>query len=529
MAKKIIPSEKITQSWYLEKKPYQDFDNYDQYYLSLIQKILDILRNNPFPDPQVKLNQDQNKQLAYVLGGYFEDYMSEIGIWPALIHYHQKLYETPVPLMLEPEDEPDYDTNELNPADVQFIIWNFYSRIFENLIIPPQLEYFFTLSNRIFELLDKEVEKEIATDFYDEFLTISSEQDFYQVKPKLEWFARQSYLLGFEHDIALQKILKQESAKKSSREYIQMLFVFQHEDILFRNPTQWSAVPVLEWFTRIIQADQATKDQILNLRKRNKGSYQYVETDNDQLVFKHLYTNALYRVDQELVNDFQPDKNLVYLINFLEWQGKWHLSGPIIPIQKNLESKDVQDYQEKGEPDLFYFDPDYRKKTLDKVAATYASYQEVFGDDLVFFENGQALKEGVTKFISHHNQKYNTDESSLEHDLVNNIPEGFMEKKDLALFFNQGVGYEIISSLKHFLDLAQKETTNQEEEVEMINYVIFSNLSAQFILELNRRYNLHNLSQALRVNIDLKRELEYYLRFYKSGDFLVNRIYLETD
>ena len=59
---------------------------------------------------------DEFKELAYILVSYFEDYISDIGIWKVLVKKHKTLYNTPVPIYLK--NDSGYDYESINEADI---------------------------------------------------------------------------------------------------------------------------------------------------------------------------------------------------------------------------------------------------------------------------------------------------------------------------------------------------------------------------------------------------------------------------
>lgn len=89
----------------------------DEYYLTLaryIDKLWGSMRVFPELDGRLR------KQTVMALTGYYQDVVSDAGIWRSFVRMCRSLYGRPVPLYDAPDD---YVDSELNPIDVQFVVW----------------------------------------------------------------------------------------------------------------------------------------------------------------------------------------------------------------------------------------------------------------------------------------------------------------------------------------------------------------------------------------------------------------------
>ena len=513
----MIPQDKITQQWFQKKRPYTDLDDYDRYLINLTQDVFNVLKENPFPLENFKLNTDQNKELAYILAGYFEDFMSEIGIWESLRNYHKELYDTPLPVLVGKEDE--YDETYINAADLQFLIWNFYARLYPGYAMTPQFEYFYLLSESVFNILDEEVDKGIATGFFESYLPVNEKDNFYDIKDKLTWFAMESYITGFEYRFKLGQQFLQEQKKHNDPNYLRLVHNYIQEDLLFKTPSQWSAITAIDWLSEISTSEPKIKEQLLNLKKRNSGKFTYLGENDKHYRFQHIYNKKEYEVlkrsfyQQGAASDFNTSN--IYHANFVQWNEDWYLTGYIFDTGEKTDSKSVKEYIENGDENLYAFDAEYRQKVKNRNENLEKAFLTVFNDNLVFFDSGVELQEGISRFLAQYNKEY----ESKPIDDQEELPERFKNLKDVALYFNKETGYEIAERIKEFIDTCQKDEISDEEGMFLVKYTLYSNLSAQFILELNRRHELKKLPDALKSLFDLDRELEFYLRFYKPGYF----------
>ena len=516
MAKQVIPQDKITQQWFLKKRPYSSLDDYDRYLINLTQEIYNTLKENQFPLDDFKLSIDQNKELAYILAGYFEDFMSEIGIWESLRNYHKELYDTPIPVLVGKEDE--YDETYINAADLQFLIWNFYARLYPGYAMTPQFEYFYLLSESVFNILDEEVDKGIATGFFESYLEITPEDNFYDVKNRLNWFAMESYITGFEFRFKLGQQFLQEQKKQNDPNYLRLVHNYILEDLLFKAPSQWSALTIIDWISKLIKSSEDIKKQIRSLKKRNTGKYIYLGDSKDHYNFKHIYNKNEYEVlkksfyKEGASSDFSTEK--VYHANFIKWNNDWHLTGYIFDTGEEKESESIKEYADTGDENLYVFDDKYQNKVNERNENLEKAFLAEFNDNLVFFDSGIELQEGISRFLAQYNKNYEAKPVTEE-----DVPERFKKLNDVALYFNKETGYEIAERTKEFIDVCKKDSISEEESMFLVKYTLYSNLSAHLILELNKRYELKKLPEALKSLFDLDRELEFFLRFYKPNYF----------
>ncbi len=511
---KSIASEKITQQWYLQKRPYQTFDKYDRYLLQVTQEVFDLLKSQPFPIQQFKLSHDQNKELAYIITGYFEDFMSEIGIWPALRQVNRDLFQTPIPVLLAPEE--NYDDNYINAVDIQFLIWNFYARNYFGYAITPQFEYFFLLSESIYNILEEEIGKEMATGFFDDWLSIDETTGFHQLFDKLHWFAMASFSTGFEYRYKLGQQFMQQQKHNRDPKYLEMVHQFIKNDLIFRFPSQYSALSIPQWFSRFAKADENIASQIRQL-KQHIGNYKFLHAEDDNYIFEHLYSQRQYKVDKRSFGQMDEHglrQGQLYQASFVQWLDKWHLVGLLIDIKEDENSENIKKYKEEGDDLLIWYEPQYRQEVYQRSEQLKEAFEQVFSDHLTFFSDGVELQKGIERFLSLYHKK-----NKVKEDKKEDLPAEVKKKKDLALYFRENEGYELAEKVQEFITKAQQEELSDEDKMFLVKYVLFSNVSSQFVLELNQRYDLKKLPEAMNALFDVKRELPFFLRFYKPQDF----------
>lgn len=122
----------------------------DKYYLQLAQRVSDIVEVGA----PLEADDDTRKQIALAVIGYFQDVVSDAGIWRSFITMCNHLYGSPLPFFMVSDD---YVESELNREDLQFILWyvidgNAHPKAF----VSPLDSRLQALSQALFDVLDEE-------------------------------------------------------------------------------------------------------------------------------------------------------------------------------------------------------------------------------------------------------------------------------------------------------------------------------------------------------------------------------------
>ncbi len=72
--------------------PYDKPKPVDFYYLRLCQELYKILSGKEYKILSDNLSEEETKQLTCMLTAWFEDIVSETGVWPAFINKHHQMY-----------------------------------------------------------------------------------------------------------------------------------------------------------------------------------------------------------------------------------------------------------------------------------------------------------------------------------------------------------------------------------------------------------------------------------------------------
>ncbi|MCF0181914.1 MAG: DUF3843 family protein [Muribaculaceae bacterium] len=155
-------------------------------YVDVANRIYHAIKNSDL----LKHNDNETiMEIAMCVAMYYEDKMSEIGLWNAFVTIYRQLYSHSMPFF---ECDDEYDINDVNVNEVALLIWIVLTRNSDGDLTCPSSK-FVQLAHNIMDLLhDDEVEEN--KDLYSFIYNKDNASDFFKLKHTLFWM-RRSYLL----------------------------------------------------------------------------------------------------------------------------------------------------------------------------------------------------------------------------------------------------------------------------------------------------------------------------------------------
>lgn len=181
--------------------PYEKPDEVDQYYTELSNEIYHALDEACFTHNFKNI--DDAKRLALSIASYFEDVLSGTHIWKTFTSECMKRYGYHIPFY-EHETEfvnnsingnnAPYDEDEINFADIKFLLWHHYQQ--SSYVREPVPFLFGTLevaAKMVYDILDKEYETAPENERLFDFLcnydsTMEKEMQEVARRDTLAWF-----------------------------------------------------------------------------------------------------------------------------------------------------------------------------------------------------------------------------------------------------------------------------------------------------------------------------------------------------
>ncbi|MCB0707499.1 MAG: DUF3843 family protein, partial [Saprospiraceae bacterium] len=394
-------NEQIYVKDWLKWKPYSSHTRYDKDFVAIANEVKNLLQNHPGGwFHSFDYRKEDYKNLALLLTSYFEDYISEIGIWKAYIDYNKRLFGKYLPFY----DLEEYDPDDINHQDMAFLIWYFMC-VNSGRFFGPDAPDILDISKDLFRLLEPKIEEVFVSEFYDSYFNIPDDIDFFELKNRLKWFALHSYLPGFEFSLrfaedAAEYFEKNPEMGADPDMIGKMVYAFQ-EDYLYSKRSKLSAFSTLEWFSAVATCSEKMKQNILDLRKRVMSLFLYEGHDAQYYQFSQLQTKKLVSVHKEsfTMNTRKTKEGESFFLTLVEWQGDWWLTGTLMgwgkPASDNLSDFD----QDLGSIPFYLYSLEEQTGIIKNTDTMEANFLDYFHDQFILVKNQQELQKAMDKFL----------------------------------------------------------------------------------------------------------------------------------
>ena len=282
--KKIYP-----QKW-LELHPYKQTNSVDQYYVGIANEIHKRLYSSTIADA---FEEEENiRYTSLCLAAWFEDVISQTGIWQAFTAECRKRYGAYLPFY---PIKGDYFPDEINLEDIRFLLWHHIQYLCRGIsAINPENPGIEQTAQEIYGLLAEEYETAPENERMQEFLYHSAmgEEDFFHYREILDWFHYQCYFnienVAQCRDEA-ERLLDDE---KITPEMAETLIYATRTSLTFKGRRNLLSLTSPEWLALIGKAHP--EHQLWGKVKVRKNSCYLLEKEDD----RYLYVKDLCSEDE---------------------------------------------------------------------------------------------------------------------------------------------------------------------------------------------------------------------------------------
>lgn len=530
---KLSPRQFTPADW-LKSKPYNHLTNYDTFYVKRCRELYDVLLEYEDWFSKATIKRDNLVELARMLGGYFEDFTSEIGIWSAFVRYNQSLYGYPLPFY----DLTDYDTDYLNQPDLAFLVWKFMANHFPDRNYSPDHPTIMEIADDAFIIMEDNIDKAPATDYYEKLFTVRADDNFFSLKEKLNWFGSESYLLGTEMAPKLRKSINKDAIIYGPENFASVAYMLT-EPYIFSARSSFSALNSAEWFAEVARCSPKVKEAIRQTQPGHMGRFLLVD-DSDKIVylFRHGQTDRLYRVRRDSfkggkwLGSSPADKHL-FTMNLRQWNGDWWLSGTL--INTPATETEIREYRNTPVQQPWLYDDKKMAFIRDIEAGQERAHMAFFGDRLAVFKDEKAYEIASKEFLEFSNNMNAKRDVNLPDDRAARVQErleqfmkmeesdsmsGFSKSKDVSLFYCSGVGTSILANVKTTaIDILTAENPTKLEQQNLFEFVAVSAnpVVGRYLLDKYGTKNFRFPFTSSRV--DALRDIEFLWRFYSPEEY----------
>ena len=282
--------KKIYPKKWLELHPYKQTNSVDQYYVGIANEIHKRLYSSTIADA---FEEEENiRYTSLCLAAWFEDVISQTGIWQAFTAECRKRYGAYLPFY---PIKGDYFPDEINLEDIRFLLWHHIQYLCRGIsAINPENPGIEQTAQEIYGLLAEEYETAPENERMQEFLYHSAmgEEDFFRYREILDWFHYQCYFnienVAQYRDEA-ERLLDDE---KITPEMAETLIYATRTSLTFKGRRNLLSLTSPEWLALIGKAHP--EHQLWGKVKARENSCYLLEKEDDE----YLYVKDLCSEDE---------------------------------------------------------------------------------------------------------------------------------------------------------------------------------------------------------------------------------------
>jgi hypothetical protein len=464
------------------------------------------------------------EELSNVLVEFAEDIHNEIGIWKSLERYNREFFGTPLPFVLQSNEDVGSET--INKNRIQHLLWILYSELTPELLLSPTHLDLKKLAVVIAKFLEKRFKDIPRGSSVKEFLA-QPNQFGWEVKKKLIWLGTHSYL--FRNSF---KNYVQDHGGKTEIPVV--------DDFVSEYVTDWSGLGVPDILAAILDISEEQRSTLRSWYERHNAYYRILVADGQKSQVMNLINGKVYAVRHYDAKD--PFKVGEVVLGFLvSWDGEWYWSGSQYiygNTERELTEEDIQKLKEifhKERPLAAYiYRPEFAEKARQAVSHQSNEFIKYHGSDLVIYPNGISMaadrqkeirlqweskgKEVIERGIREHKLKGSIADMSYPHDLLES-------ENGVGIYFNPDEGEEIMTGFHNIISGFKKKGIDLKkvEEEGIMSFIKSNSISPKFVRRLIQEYGYESIESAFLIrNEHNESHIDYLLRRFK-GAYYRNR------
>lgn len=392
-----------------ERHPYNTRTQSDGDYAAVGNKIIKRFQQYEFMD----IGSEDVREIALRLTLYFEDVVSDLGIWRSFTSWCYEHYGRYIPFYQV--DDVEYYQDEPHVQDCRLIIWYAFSDIIPNGAHYPFNKLLLTLSTEAFAVMEEEFEKVAINEELKAFLQGAVfTEDFHKQREMLRWVFSGCYLTHtFENDQILEHWVEMFSKYPQNQGLYQAACKAVYDYKI--GPL---ALPAKDYLAMILDANGCEKQshKIADQEYRDTDLYKVIAVGSSTVTFKSIQGDKL-EVPLDCFSEGMPWDKVKYIVaSFVKYGSYWNLNGMAGNSNEETFLREQKNYNEtydgtpnyahlmklSGGSPLFYFSDkeayiDFMKKEMkfpsELIPQVTKSLEKIpaSGDVTIFVEGEKSL------------------------------------------------------------------------------------------------------------------------------------------
>jgi len=515
---------------WLEIKPYDNQTSTDIFYLKLCNEVKQsIISKKQVFFFQKYLGNDETDQLCCFLTSYFEDLISGTNLWNSFIRIHKRMYGKQLPFY----DTNEYYKQEINLADICFLIWYFLNTIQQDKFILPNNDFLLETATDVMDVFEDEWEYAPENRLLKAFYSIDeTDTDFYKARKLIDNILFKSYLF---YPDSQRELLDNESKifEKNKNNKNLLSFLNENRDnMIFNTYTRLLGLKGQEWVAEILGDEHNLSKDYLKISKKITGYFFYKGQDQENVFIEHIASEKKFNITKKSFDHYAMliEIDTIIFMGIVEWRNEWWFSGVYFQTEFNadLVLDEKNSLQSRSEVSFL----DFKNRDMDFILGEQLNaFLKFNNNQQIAFMDANEINSFIEDYFDFHtkflnltqNEKFNAIQRARNKGLFGNNHKtiDFSKKAESGLvFFNPKKGIEIALSFNSAFPMQNNPYFKEEESNDQIIQLIFAEeISRELVLfcidNLNKDSEFFKTTEA-KLLLD---NIDFFLRFWKRDNY----------
>ena len=498
---------RISLEDWLEFHPYDKEVSSDHYYIALCN---DIQHEILFIDEEDSLVGGDYKFLSCILACYLEDIVSQTGIWKSFTNEHFRLYGKFLPFY----DMCKYDPGNLNLADIQFLIWHFFSHlpIKSHLVDPYSIENA-DIAKFVFSVLNEAVCQAPINEDLMSALTLKKDANISDLADFFDFLFFKCFLQKNYSSTLLDGEIIDLKNKKAGSDNFKIMLENRRTQIAFNKVS-----PLLAQRSSMILANLAGKmhplySHLLALSTRKEGTFLYEGATPSHLLMKHIASEEQIALKNPNWKFPLTEGKTIINMGIVKWKNEWCAIGHVSQVDEN--NLKINDFEK------FMF------KEIDNQIGIIKRNQECFleltdNNRIIILDNIRDAFDFIDKLWELFHRKYGRDTIDRKLFDVHSLTFGVDEDlENLVVFFNPRVGLEFYPDIAQSILMPDNKYYDIKSEINIEDLMFNERVSSDFVLFLieNQMIEMESITDKGGF-VYVRSNCDFLLRYWKRERYM---------
>lgn len=527
----MIPkTERIYIKEWLKVKPYTKQVHSDSFYLAISNRVKDVIVNSSsYGLINHYLSKEEINILSCFITSYFEDIISETNLWTSFVERHKSLYNRELPFF----NPIEYFEQEINVADIAFLIWYFMNAIQEEKFIHFMNNLISDYALKIWLIFDEEWDNAPVNVMLKTFYTLPEvEVDYYKARQLMDNILFNSYL--FLPDTNRRLITSEDEIIENNHDHPNLLGILNdnRDSKVYKLRTSLLSLSGKEWAAYVLGANHPQYQNFLSMSSRIRGFFFYKGQDEKNIFIQHIATGKDFILTKKSFDNSAElvEIDTIVFLGLVNWCNEWWFSGIYFKSDNNEKFVEYQKNDISNYHDLSILDHNDARvlEALQNQFEVFLNYSR--GKQIVFLKSDEIF-DFMEKFAQHYNDLLRLNASEdIQPQIQDKSKEYFTEdskKIDLKkiaesglVFFNPKSGLETAVGFNNVFPLHENpfyvETGSVEKIFDLLMSDEISKELALYCIEVNKS---HEYFQKSIIGMYYMNDIDFLLRFLKKENY----------